>query len=65
MAVDNWADDNSDHAGLDFIGGGNLWVYSDRQPIGAASMSTFAKAPAWGGKWKSFIKENSDRWNTA
>src|SRR5712692_10234157 len=48
IAVDNWADDNFDHSGLDFIGGGNLWVYSDRRPIGAASMSTFGKAPAWG-----------------
>src|SRR5258706_9299858 len=64
-AVDNWADDNFDHAGLDFIGGGHLWVYSDRRPIGAANMSTFGKAPGWGGKWKSFIKENADRWNTA
>ena len=27
VAVDNWADDNFDHGGLDFIGGGNLWVY--------------------------------------
>ena len=34
VAVDNWADDNFDHSGLDFIGGGNLWVYSDRRPIG-------------------------------
>ena len=36
VAVDNWADDNFDHAGLDFIGGGNLWVYlgsaADRAP---------------------------------
>jgi len=31
VAIDNWADDNFDHAGLDFIGGGNLWVYSDRR----------------------------------
>ena len=35
VAVDNWADDNFDHSGLDFIGGGNLWVYSDRRPIAA------------------------------
>ena len=34
VAVDDFADDNFDHAGLDFIGGGNLWVYSDRRPIG-------------------------------
>jgi gluconate 2-dehydrogenase alpha chain len=65
VAVDNWADDNFDHAGLDFIGGGNLWVYSDRRPIGAASMSTFSKAPTWGSGWKSFIKQNADRWNLA
>ena len=32
-AVDNWADDNFDHSGLDFIGGGSLWVYSDRRPM--------------------------------
>jgi len=65
IAVDNWADDNFDHSGLDFVGGGNLWVYSDRRPIGAASMTTFSKAPRWGSAWKSFIKENADRWNLA
>ena len=65
IAVDNWADDNFDHSGLDFIGGGNLWVYSDRRPIGAASMSTFGRAPTWGAAWKSFVKQNADRWNVA
>src|SRR4029077_14357464 len=65
VAVDNWADDNFDHAGLDFIGGGNLWVYSDRRPIAAAIMSTFGQAPTWGASWKAFIKENADRWNIA
>jgi gluconate 2-dehydrogenase alpha chain len=65
VAVDDWADDNFDHAGLDFIGGGNLWVYSDRRPIGAASMSTYGRAPTWGSRWKSFIKENADRFNLA
>ena len=61
VAVDNWADDNFDHAGLDFIGGGNLWVYSDRRPISAAGMSTFGRAPRWGAAWKRFIQENADR----
>jgi gluconate 2-dehydrogenase alpha chain len=65
VAVDDWADDNFDHASLDFIGGGNLWVYSDRRPIEAASMSTFERAPRWGSAWKAFIRENADRWNTA
>src|SRR5262245_17074751 len=64
VAVDNWADDNFDHAGLDFIGGGNLWVYSDRRPIGAAGMSTFDRAPRWGSQWKAFVRENADRSNT-
>ena len=65
IAVDNWADDNFDHTALDFIGGGNLWVYSDRRPISAASMSTFGRAPRWGSTWKAFVKEHADRWNQA
>ncbi|MBI4664335.1 MAG: GMC family oxidoreductase [Verrucomicrobia bacterium] len=65
VAVDEWADDNFDHTGLDFIGGGNLWVYSDRRPIDAASMEMFGQAPRWGAKWKAFIKQNADRWNLA
>jgi gluconate 2-dehydrogenase alpha chain len=65
VAVDDWADDNFDHGGLDFIGGGNLWVYSDRRPIVAANMSTFGRAPRWGAQWKAFIRENADRGNTA
>jgi len=65
VAVDDWADDNFDHANLDFIGGGNLWVYSDRRPIGAASGSTWGQAPSWGSEWKAWIKENADRTNTS
>jgi len=65
VAIDNWADDNFDHAGHDFIGGGNLWVYSDRRPIAAANMNTFGRTPGWGRQWKAFVKENADRVNTA
>ena len=65
VAVDNFADDNFDHSALDFIGGGNLWVYSDRRPISAASMGTFGRAPTWGSAWKAFIRENADRTNSA
>jgi len=65
VAVDNFADDNFDHAGLDFIGGGNLWVYSDHRPIEAASMPTFGRAPRWGSQWKAFVKDNADRWVTS
>jgi gluconate 2-dehydrogenase alpha chain len=65
VAVDNWADDNFDHSSLDFIGGGNLWVYTERRPIAAANMSTWDRAPLWGSQWKAFIKQNADRQNTA
>ena len=65
IAVDDWADDNFDHGELDFIGGGNLWVYSDQRPIAAASMPTFGRAPRWGSGWKAFVKENADRWTNS
>jgi len=61
VAVDNWADDNFDHSGLDFIGGCNLWAMSDRRPIAASAMSTFGMAPNWGSRWKAFIRQNADR----
>ncbi len=61
VAIDNWADDNWDHSGVDFIGGVNLWAMSDRRPIGASGMNTFGLAPAWGSQWKAFIKQNADR----
>ncbi len=65
VAIDDFADDNFDHGDLDFIGGGNLWVYSDRRPISAAGMSTFGLAPTWGSAWKRFVRENADRTNSA
>ena len=61
--LDDYADDNFDHAGLDFIGGGTLAVSSDRRPIGAATMPLFGKAPQWGSAWKAFIAQNADRWS--
>jgi gluconate 2-dehydrogenase alpha chain len=66
VAIDNWADDNFDHSQLDFIGGANLWVHTDRRPISAAKMSTFGQTSStWGSDWKSFIMKNVDRTNTA
>ena len=62
VAVDEWADDNFDHSDHSFIGGGNLWIYSDQRPIAAARMPTFDRAPRWGSVWKSFVVENADRW---
>ena len=65
VGADNWADDNFDHAALDFIGGSNMWVYSNRRPIAAAGMSTFGKTKSWGSDWKAFVMQNADRTNTA
>ena len=65
VAIDNWADDNFDHSELNFIGGANLWVHTDRKPIGAAKMSTFGRTRSWGSDWKKFIMENADKTNTA
>ena len=65
VAIDDWADDNFDHADMDFIGGANLWVHTDRKPMSAAKMSTFGRVRNWGSDWKKFIMENADRANTA
>jgi gluconate 2-dehydrogenase alpha chain len=69
VAVDNWADDNFDHAGLDFIGGGGMYVYTERRPIasvnGVAAWVQAAGKPTWGSAWKAFVKENADRTNSA
>src|SRR3954468_269130 len=65
VAVDDFADDNFDHGGLDFIGGANLWTMSDRRPIAAAGMNTFGRAPNWGSAWKAFIHDNADRAHSA
>jgi gluconate 2-dehydrogenase alpha chain len=61
VVVNNWADDNFDHAGLGFIGGASLTVNHEVHPIAAASMPTFGRAPAWGSKWKQFVHENAGR----
>ncbi|HVZ21358.1 MAG TPA: GMC family oxidoreductase [Vicinamibacterales bacterium] len=61
--VDDWADDNFDHGALDFIGGGTLWVYTERRPMSAVnSVQAFRRGQrAWGSEWKAFVKENAGR----
>ena len=65
VAIDEWADDNFDHGDLDFIGGANLWVHTDRKPMSAAKMSTFGETRNWGSDWKAFIMKNADRTNSS
>jgi gluconate 2-dehydrogenase alpha chain len=64
-AVDDWADDNYDHAGLGFVGGSSLHAYHELHPIQSAGMNTFGMAPAWGTRWKGFIHDNAARWTTS
>ena len=65
VGVDDWADDNFDHSQLGFIGGCCFFVYPEKRPIAAARMPTFDVAPTWGSRWKTFVKENADRWISA
>lgn len=67
VGVDNWADDNFDHSGLDFIGGGNMYVYTERRPIASVNAlgAWLNGKRAWGAEWKAFVRENADRTNSA
>jgi gluconate 2-dehydrogenase alpha chain len=68
VCVDDWADDNFDHSGLDFIGGGTLYVYGERRPLAAVNgILGWAPqgTPTWGSAWKKWVKENADRTNGA
>lgn len=66
VAIDEWADDNFDHGALDFIGGANLWVHTDRRPMSAVRMNTFGQTSRnWGSQWKAFIMKNADRSNSS
>ena len=58
---DEWADDHFDHAGMGFVGGSSLHVYTERHPIDAAAMNTFGRAPSWGSAWKKFIHDAAAR----
>jgi gluconate 2-dehydrogenase alpha chain len=65
VSMSNWSEDNFDHSGLGFIGGGSIFVNHERHPIAAASMDTFGRTGSWGSKWKAFVHENADRWIAA
>jgi gluconate 2-dehydrogenase alpha chain len=66
VAVDDWADDNYDHAASGFVGGfvggSTLHVRTERHPIEAADSTTFGRAPAWGSRWKAFVHQNAARY---
>jgi gluconate 2-dehydrogenase alpha chain len=57
--LDEWADDNFDHTGLDFIGGGVFRAGMGQQAIATAN-STLPSVPTWGSAWKSWLKANAN-----
>jgi len=63
--VDEYADDNFDHAGLGFIGGTSISLGTEMHPVEASSMQTFGRAPQWGSKWKAFVRTNAARWTSS
>jgi gluconate 2-dehydrogenase alpha chain len=67
VCVDDWADDNFDHAGLDFIGGATMYVYSERRPIAAVNgLAAWGRqGPNWGSDWKALVMKNVDRTNNS
>lgn len=65
VVVNDWADDNFDHSRLGFIGGASLTINHEGHPIGSADMPTFGHTPAWGSKWKAFMRQNAGRWRGA
>ena len=65
VGADDWADDNFDHSGLNFIGGANLWAMQSRLPISAVSVTGFGMAKSWGSEWKAFMMKNAGRINMA
>jgi gluconate 2-dehydrogenase alpha chain len=65
VMLDDWADDNFDHSGMGFIGGGSIHAYHEKHPIASASMSTWGKAPTWGSAWKRFVRDNAARQTSA
>lgn len=56
-ALDNWADDNFDHSGLGFIGGGVIRAGMGQGAIESAN-SLPPSVPTWGSAWKSWLKAN-------
>jgi gluconate 2-dehydrogenase alpha chain len=53
--VDDWSDDNFDHTGLGFIGGGMLTAIHEERPIQMISQTPPPGVPRWGSAWKAWM----------
>jgi gluconate 2-dehydrogenase alpha chain len=65
ICCDDWADDNFDHAGLNFIGGGTMYVYGERRPLAAVNAVQNPGGVTWGSAWKKNLINSVDRTNSA
>ena len=65
ICCDDWADDNFDHSGLNFIGGGTMYVYGERRPLAAVNAVQNPGGPTWGAAWKKNLINSVDRTNGA
>jgi gluconate 2-dehydrogenase alpha chain len=68
IALDDWADDNFDHTNLEFIGGGSLYVYTERRPMAAVNGAggwAPPGTPNWGSAWKAHVMRTADRTHNA
>lgn len=57
--VDDWNNDNFDHTGLGFVGGGKLQAFVVTKPIALAEMKP-PNVPHWGSRWKAWVHENAN-----
>lgn len=57
--IDDWADDNFDHTGLGFIGGGTFKWGMGASPIGSAGTLP-PSAPTWGTDYKTWLAANAN-----
>ena len=71
--VDDWNDDNFDHADLGFIGGGMLTAIQEEHPIQMVSQAPPPGFRRWGSAWKAWTMDHaqstavvsSEVWNLA
>jgi gluconate 2-dehydrogenase alpha chain len=58
--VDDWNDDNFDHSGLGFIGGGMLSAIHEERPIQMISQPPPPGVPRWGSTWKTWMLQHAE-----
>jgi gluconate 2-dehydrogenase alpha chain len=58
--LDDWTDDNFDHTGLGFLGGGMLNAIHETRPIALISQTPPPGIPRWGAAWKDWAMNQAN-----